>query len=125
MTGVTTGTVSIKYKVVTACGADSVNWAMTVVPISSCPTGVIVTAAPEEGLRIYPNPNSGSFSLNVVADENEPVHVVVTDLTGRLVKQLTLITNNKADIMLNQPRGIYIVSATTMLHKYVVKMVVE
>ncbi len=126
VTGITSGTVTIKYKVVSACGTDSATWAMTVVPIVSCPTGVnIVTAAQEDGLHIFPNPNAGSFSLNISAGENEPVHVVVTDLSGRLVKELVLITNNKAEVQLYQPRGVYIVSATTMLHKYVAKMVVE
>lgn len=126
VTGITTGTVTIKYKVTTACGTDSATHAMTVLAASACPTGILViNNQPEAGLQIFPNPNTGAFSLQVAADEAEPVRIVITDVTGRVVKETTIITNTVSEFHLNQPRGVYIVSAATMLHQYTAKMVLQ
>lgn len=37
------------------------------------------------GLTLYPNPNSGSFSLDFYLDQSNPIELEVTDVTGRIV----------------------------------------
>jgi uncharacterized protein YjdB len=126
VTGISAGTATIKYKVTSSCGTDSATFAMTVTPASSCATGIVnLEPAQVGGLHIYPNPNSGRFTLNVISETNEPARILIADMTGKLVQETTLITNSNAELIINQPRGIYFVSATTLLHKYIVKVVIE
>jgi uncharacterized protein YjdB len=126
VTGVATGTVTIKYKVTTACGVDSASWPMTVVPAASCPTGITLTnPEPEKGLQVYPNPNTGNFTLSLATAENEEARVVITNILGVQVMELTTKTNASREIALNQPPGFYFVAAYTNSSRYVVKVLVK
>lgn len=126
VTGMATGTDTIKYKATNACGIDSTKKVLTITPNSSS-CGVMVAAATitEEELNIYPNPNRGSFTLDLASPLNGQAYVVVTNATGAKVKEFTVQSNNKVDVALNQPPGVYFVAATTLTHRYFVKVVVE
>jgi hypothetical protein len=68
----------------------------------------------DESVTIYPNPNKGTFSLNIYSFKQEEVNIAVTDLTGKVVYQELIYSNsgdNKKEINLtNLQNGLYLVS---------------
>jgi hypothetical protein len=76
-------------------------------------------------LKISPNPGKGIFVLNLQSAVDEQMTVVITNVLGEKVKEFTANTNSETEVMLNQPAGIYMVSAITAHGKYVSKIVVE
>ena len=62
-------------------------------------------------LKLFPNPNTGSFTLNINADQNEEVHIVITNVVGKVVKEFTAATNKATEIRMGQVPGIYLLSA--------------
>ncbi len=75
-------------------------------------------------MSIVPNPNNGSFTLQLSSSETEPVHVVVTDLLGRVVKEWNTITNRKEQVQMNVAAGTYMISAITAGGKVTERVVV-
>jgi ELWxxDGT repeat protein len=70
-------------------------------------TTSIARNTPQNSFSLYPNPNKGTFTVEVNNDfEKASVHVY--DVMGREVYQ-SAITNSKFPITLNQPNGIYMV----------------
>jgi hypothetical protein len=126
VTGVATGVDTIKYQATNACGTNTAKKVLTITPNSStCGLPVNATTITTEELFIYPNPNRGSFTLDLASPFNGQAYVVVTNATGAKVKEFTVQANNKIDVVLNQPPGVYFVAATTLTQRYFVKVVVE
>ncbi|GAA4460323.1 hypothetical protein GCM10023093_02760 [Nemorincola caseinilytica] len=125
VTGVTLGTVTIKYKVVTACGTDSATHNMNVLPAASCPTGIVATPVQEDGLRILPNPNSGDFAIRINSLNNEMADLVISDMAGRVVERTTAPTNTDTRVRLDVPPGIYFIAATWGPQRYITKIEVK
>ncbi len=65
-----------------------------------------------EAMNIYPNPNNGSFSVNVHSDAEQETNMNVTDLTGKLLFSRMIKTNMASTINVDLPDGIYIVSVS-------------
>ncbi len=57
-------------------------------------------------IRLYPNPSSDG-RINISANNTEPLHFYVFDVSGTLIHQITLKGKNKYKIA-NLKRGIYI-----------------
>lgn len=73
---------------------------------------------------IYPNPNSGSFTL-LIRDATTSVQVVITNITGQVVYS-SLVERNKLQIDLSdQPSGIYFISISGGTFNEMVKVVKE
>lgn len=126
VTGVAVGTVTIKYKVTTACGTDSVSWPMSVVAASVCPTSVSVTPdMMEASLQVFPNPNTGSFSILYTDPLAEAAHVTVTNVLGLRVAEFDVQAGSKHEAMLSQPPGIYYIFADTEQRRHSVKMLIK
>lgn len=75
-------------------------------------------------MSIVPNPNNGSFMLQLSSSETEPVHMVVTDLLGRVVKDWNTMTNRKEHVQMNVAAGTYMISAITAGGKVTERVVV-
>ncbi|MBX2904628.1 MAG: T9SS type A sorting domain-containing protein [Taibaiella sp.] len=126
VTGVAIGTVTIKYKVTTACGTDSVSWPMSVVAASVCPTSVAGSPElTEASLQVFPNPNSGTFNILYTDPLAERAHVTVTNVLGLKVAEFDLAAGNKQEMLLNQPPGIYYIFADTEQRRHSVKMLIK
>ena len=65
-----------------------------------------------EAMSIYPNPNNGSFTVNVQSQTDEETNMSVTDVSGKLLASRIINTNVPATINLDVPDGIYIVSVS-------------
>jgi len=92
--------------------------------------GVTLTSVKQEAtvtgeLKLLPNPNNGTFTMNLLSDNDEQAQVVITNIVGEKVKEFTIATNKDAEIKLNQAPGLYFISATTAQGKYVAKVVVN
>ncbi len=64
-------------------------------------------------MNVHPNPNNGTFTLQVPSIMQEVAKVVVWDALGRQVTELVAPTNSPTPIELSEPPGIYFLSATT------------
>jgi hypothetical protein len=98
----------------------------TVRKVKKVGVGITSAAPMEEGvLRIFPDPNYGSFVISVSSAENVPVQVHVTDMAGRRVKEVTGTTNKEMELQLNVPGGMYFVHAVTGEGRWSGKVVVR
>ncbi|MCW3121812.1 MAG: hypothetical protein JWQ38_1304 [Flavipsychrobacter sp.] len=64
-------------------------------------------------INIFPNPSNGNFNVTVNDATNESVTIIVTNLFGQKIKELTSVANQPTEITLNMPSGIYVVSVIT------------
>ncbi len=106
---------------------DNENFRIRYIKMDSCRN---TTTSPslskgEEVLRIFPNPNSGTFNLNISSQTNDLVNVVVTNIMGAEVTAFTTSTNKETEINLHVAKGLYFVNASTVSGRWVKKVVVE
>jgi sugar lactone lactonase YvrE len=120
-----------------AWGIDTITYTVTNLcgmAVATFPVRVIVCgpdevhAAPGVANAIFeisPNPNKGTFTINLVSVTEEHLTVVITNTVGRKVKELKGVTNKETEITLEVPPGVYFVNAVTGHGRYVSKVVVE
>ena len=63
-------------------------------------------------LSVYPNPSNGVFTIMVMSMADVPVQVVVYDMMGRVVGRQMAVSNHLVDLRIDQPTGVYFVSAS-------------
>jgi hypothetical protein len=127
VTGITPGSAVISYTVSNSCGTATATQPLTVVSIAMCAlqsanTANLVTVA---DLKIFPNPNNGTFTVNLNSPDNHLVNISVTNLLGEKIMELNTLTNKDAEIKLNYAPGVYMVTATDESGKYFAKVVIE
>jgi hypothetical protein len=110
VTGITPGTVTIRYIVSNTCLSDT---ATHVVAVKACPNEIINTTPHEATLQLWPNPNDGSFSVTVSSASDEEAKIIITDIVGKRVKELITTSNRSTHIKLNTPPGLYFLTAQT------------
>ncbi len=93
--------------------------------VTTANVGVNNISGTDNGLKLSPNPNKGAFTINISSAVDEPVHVVVTNVLGAVVKEFDAVTNSDVAVSLQQAAGIYMLSASTGHSKYVAKVIVE
>ncbi len=107
----------------TSCGSYTVSYVVHIRTPAQCATGIEpVTDEQTTSLKIFPNPNGGVFTMNLLSDADEEVHVVITNIVGEKVRELITTTNKATDIKLDHAAGIYLISATTEHGRYVAKV---
>jgi len=102
------------------CGTQ----AAAAVIITLAGTGVKQVNAVEQFV-VYPNPNNGVFTANLFSITDEPVHIIVTNIVGEKVKEVTTLSNNATEIKLDYAGGVYFISALAASGHYVVKVVIN
>ncbi len=126
VTGVTSGQAfTITYTVTNSCGTLTATKAMYVRTAAKCTSGFEAVENTIGDLKVFPNPNNGTFTINFASDLNEDVQVVVTNIVGGKVKEFTMATNTKTDLQLAVPSGIYLISASSAHGTHVKKIVIE
>ena len=125
--GVHPGIDTVYYSVTGLCGITTVTTLVKVSSDTLCPAvGTQIIGKVSEDLNIFPNPNEGSFTVNVTSGTNEDTHFTLTNLLGRKVREFSMATNSSMSINLDdQPAGIYYLSATNRNSKYLKKIVVQ
>ena len=127
VTGVSIGVDTIKYTVTNSCGTFMAPFVVRVLTAGQCITGIYqATTEQLTVLKIFPNPNGGTFIVNLSsAVTDEEVHIVMTNIVGEKVGEWITTTNKSIDIRLNHAPGIYLLSASTAHGRYIAKVVVE
>jgi hypothetical protein len=95
-------------------------------------TKVNEVAANYGNLLVYPNPNYGAFTINISSVINlayrqagEQAQIIVTNIVGQKIKELSAVTNKDVELQLNAPAGMYFVSVITSNGRWSKKVVVE
>ena len=110
----TPGNDTITYVATNACGTASETFVVTIYPDSICyPTGVQAITTNTNTLSVFPNPNTGSFTMQLSSPTGTTVHFVITNILGEKIKETDSGTNTPAAVTLNVAGGIYFVSAIT------------
>ncbi len=84
-------------------------------------TSTLATATVKQnisGVSIYPNPTQGSFTINITSSNNEQASLVITNVLGEVVKEVSVSTNKAQVVNLNAATGIYLLSAITSNGKW-------
>ncbi len=116
-------------------------WTLTVQDFSATNTGTLVSWGVDFGctlgnsnfeqtanFAIYPNPNSGSFTVQFNDESANEAAILVHDIRGRKIFEKKYTNNGlfSQNIQLNSAdRGIYLVTVVSGDHKEVKKIVVE
>jgi len=103
-----TGLDTLTYTYTNSCGTRSTNF---VINLAGPNVFTPVINGSSENLLAYPNPSNGEFTLNLTSPNNETAAITVTDLVGQKVREFTLPTNNRYTVQLDQPAGIYLITA--------------
>ncbi|MCW3123114.1 MAG: hypothetical protein JWQ38_2606 [Flavipsychrobacter sp.] len=106
VTGVAAGTATISYNTSSGGGAKTVT-------VVVCKVGVNNVNANDAGLKIFPNPNYGTFNIHLATPFDEYAVVTITNMVGVKIKELKMTTNQPLDLQLNAPPGIYFLEAVT------------
>jgi hypothetical protein len=92
-------------------------------------TTVPVTATvKQQELNIWPNPSDGTFSVRVSSQAREPVVIIINDILGRKVKELTTETNK--DVIMHigtslYTTGVYFINAIMPSAQWSEKVVIN
>lgn len=105
-----TGTSIFTYTARNTCGTRSKTDTVRL-PGTTSINGVAVANTTK--LNVYPNPSQGALTLNITAAASESVMVTVSNVTGQTVKELSVMTNTPTALTLDQPAGIYLLTAVT------------
>ena len=122
MNGVTAGIDTVVYTVSNSCGAVKAKYTLSVI---NCTLGINATRAGDPALKVYPNPNDGGFTVNVSAAANEMVRIIIRNVVGETVKEVTVPANVSTAVALGQPQGIYLLSAYTANGVYTAQIVIS
>lgn len=83
----------------------------------------------ESNVILYPNPNNGSFTIEVSSEQMElNTELIITDITGKIIhKDVIDISEGKTNIPieLNLNKGIYNVNLINKHNNKVIKMMVN
>jgi len=126
--GVAAGHATISYTVSNDCGTKSDTFQVKVLTatLGYCTrVGVSMVNPTTTELQLFPNPNTGQFTMNLSSEYDEAVQVAVTNIVGEKVKEFTSITNKETTITLNAAPGIYLLMATTEHGRFVAKVVIK
>ncbi len=85
----------------------------------------VKTVQAQEQFKVYPNPSNGTFTVCLLSNIDEQVNIVVTNVVGEKVSEISSVTNKPTSIKLINASGVYFVAASTTSGKYVVKVVVN
>ncbi len=96
-----------------------------ILSLNIVPAGVNDLTGGAAALKLQPNPNNGTFTMNMLSANNGPVHVVITNVLGKKVKEFTAATNTDVEVSIGQPAGIYMLSATTEHGRFTEKVTVQ
>ena len=78
------------------------------------------------GLAVYPNPvRTGILNIKITSDLTEDAMLTVTNVLGQTLQQQTITTNKPATIKMDEPAGIYFISAVSRNGNWKTEVVVE
>ena len=76
-------------------------------------------------LSVFPNPSSGSLSIELSSAHDENASLVITNLVGEKVYESAVTTNKLNDVQLSSAPGVYFITVRTMDQTLTSKIVVH
>ena len=61
-------------------------------------------------IHVYPNPSHGLLYVNIESPVQEDVKIIITDISGRTVKEISTATNTVMQVDLGNANGTYVLS---------------
>ncbi|HXC04282.1 MAG TPA: discoidin domain-containing protein [Bacteroidia bacterium] len=97
--------------------------------LQGCPTaiatGIASQPGEQKGLSVYPNPNSGSFDVNIRFSKEENGVLLITDVLGRTVYQDQIHGEAYSKTMNLQEKGMYLITVITGNNRLTRRVIVE
>jgi hypothetical protein len=127
--GVIDGAVTVRS--INNCGASSYKY--SIVKLAPCPAGPAttltkgqsVTATPSMDVKVFPNPTTSNFNLQVITADQQEVVVRVLDVQGRFIKSVKVAPYQTLNIGSELKSGSYLLEVkqgnnvkTTRVVKY-------
>ena len=125
VTGVAIGTANISYSATNVCGTSVSVHSVNVLAATACATGIIPVSNTGDELKVGPNPNSGTFTVEMVQPVSEFVKITVTNIAGQVVREQYIPANEVRSVDMHHVPGIYQVTATSSRGRYVSRIVVQ
>ncbi len=125
VSGLIAGLTTVYYVVTNSCGSDTARHLLHVRDAGTCPTGVGNIRQIITNFQIAPNPNKGSFVINLASPLTEELILVITNILGQKVKELIIRTNVETAVKLDAPAGIYFITAEVNGKRVTEKVVIE
>ena len=122
ITGAIGGKDTVLYSVTNVCGTASAKYVVTVNICDFTAVDKVVNAAGE--MKVYPNPNDGVFTVNLLSDVSEPATIVITNVIGQKVKEVATVTNKPLGVQLDMAAGVYMLTGFTAHGTYTAKITV-
>jgi len=133
--GFSAGAVSYAPIAIDPSGALYVTYTDTITTVSHvavmkfdapAPSGVnSISKHVAASISVFPDPTHGAFTINISSAVNEDAIVIITNILGEQVNELTLPTNKETTMHLYVPPGTYYLSATMGNEKATSKIAVE
>ena len=124
--GLSVGYDTLVYTVTNACGPASTYLPFSVGSATLCPNSVGYVKQPEAGLKAYPNPTEGMFTvqLDLPGGAALPTAFRITDLLGNCVYRFDGTSGTAAALNLNLLPGVYFLTASNALGTEGLRLVV-
>ncbi|MCW3122688.1 MAG: hypothetical protein JWQ38_2180 [Flavipsychrobacter sp.] len=122
LTGLSAGKDIVIFTAANICGTGNITASIDIV---DCTTAVPNASTTTSQLSLSPNPNNGTFTIDLATGTSDPVRVVVTNVLGQKVADITTTTNKSTTVKIDQPSGVYMLSAFCEGHIYNTKVIVE
>jgi hypothetical protein len=122
VTGVTPGAVTISYSFNNKCGTFTDTHNMAILTSEQCDSITAVHGAiTESGLKVFPNPTEGQFTVEIPGVAGEAT-ISVIDVYGRVVAALQTRHPSQLLELREMARGIYFVKVSTQGKSYMGKI---
>jgi hypothetical protein len=86
------------------------------------PTTEIIENGFGNGLKIYPNPTNGDFTIDL-GENHQNTKISITDLKGRLVQSIAYVESQLLSLKLEDPAGVYLLVIKTGDKKKVIRLI--
>jgi uncharacterized surface protein with fasciclin (FAS1) repeats len=86
------------------------------------PTTEIIENGFGNGLKIYPNPTNGDFTIDL-GENHQNTKISITDLKGRLVQSIAYVESQLLSLKLEDPAGVYLLVIETGDKKKVIRLI--
>ncbi len=74
-------------------------------------------------IKVYPNPTTDEFTVEMDNNQSTSVQLVLMDITGRTIQQLTTVTNKTVLNLLELPQGVYFLEVFNNTQKVTKKII--
>lgn len=114
---------SLTFRWTADAGANFTGFAAAL-SVDPCTLLKVEDVAAIQGAQLYPNPAKNSLFVELADFNNQPVELSIYNLTGQKLFSKT-ITQQKSELTLNYPNGIYMVTISNAKQSITKKLIIQ